>query len=69
MVLANLMGIELVSDVRSSGWEVRSSELGGRHRPQRCRQTDLTAGEAVAMSKLSLRGWLKAIAVVLVRLF
>jgi len=47
---------------------VRVLALRGRHRPQRCRQTDPRAGEAVAHVQATLRGWLKANAVVVVRL-
>ena len=42
--------------------------LGGRHRPQRCHQTAPKAGEVVVYVQATFRGWLKAIAVVLVRL-
>ena len=42
----------------------------GRHRPQRCRQTDQTAGEAVVYVQAATFGRrLKAIAVVCTRLF
>jgi len=44
--------------------DVRVFATSGRHRPQRCRQTDQTAGEAVAYVQATFRGWLKAIAVV-----
>jgi hypothetical protein len=55
----------------SSNGNLEILSLRGQHRPQRCRQTDRKAGEAMAnVQAACLRGvWPKAIAVVVVRLF
>ena len=62
--LATLQNLQLSGVVHLGGWGLKNFSTSGRHRPQRCRQTDQTAGGAVAYVQATSRGWLKAIVVV-----